>query len=166
MDGTSIDSNFVYFYTYNAFKAVYRTRGHDIQHLMSGMTQLFLLFKRMSFILTIIIGKNCLVALVRIPFVQALINDATLSASSDDVTGTSNSNGAIPIPRRQAVALLCAEAIVLTALGVYGVRKDEQAQMRAAQNDPMSDASGPQVESKNGKDEGDADVGDETKKSD
>ena len=39
--------------------------------------------------------------------------------------------------------MLCAEAIVLTALGVYGVRKDEEAQTRAAQNDLMSDAGEP-----------------------
>ena len=147
----------------NSFKAVYRTRGHDIQHLMSGMTQLFLLFKRMSFILTVIIGKNCLVALVRIPFVQALINDASASGARDNDASASNSNA--PMPRRQAVALLCAEAIVLTALGMYGVRKDEEAQGRAAQSDVVGDAGEQNGESNNEKTEIDAGAGGEQKKS-
>ena len=147
----------------NSFKAVYRTRGHDIQHLMSGMTQLFLLFKRMSFILTVIIGKNCLVALVRIPFVQALINDASASGARDNDASASNSNA--PMPRRQAVALLCAEAIVLTALGMYGVRKDEEAQGRAAQSDVVGDTGEQNGESNNEKTEIDAGAGGEQKKS-
>ena len=38
--------SFFLFQAKNAFKAVYRTSGSDISNLMGGMTQLFLLFKR------------------------------------------------------------------------------------------------------------------------
>ena len=54
---------------------------------------------------------------------------------------------------------------VLTALGMYGVRKDEEAQGRAAQSDVVGDAGEQNGESNNEKTEIDAGAGGEQKKS-
>jgi hypothetical protein len=41
-----------------SFKQIYSTEGSDIAHLMNAITQLFVMFKKMRFLLFGIIAKN------------------------------------------------------------------------------------------------------------
>ena len=124
--------SFFLFQAKNSFKAVYRTSGSDITNLMGGMTQLFLLFKRMHFVLTIVIGKSVAVALLHVPMIAALVRDL-ISGVGGGGGGGAAGEAEAPMSRPKVLGLLCLELAVLTGAGYYGVLQDEKSSSQEAQ---------------------------------
>jgi hypothetical protein len=60
---------------------VYRSSGQDITNLMNGIVALFHLFKRMKFVVTIIIAKSIAISISQMAFVKCVLFDSLMAFS-------------------------------------------------------------------------------------
>jgi hypothetical protein len=117
-----------------SFKQIYSTEGSDITHLMNSITHLFVMFKKMRFLLFGIIAKNVGLTAAR-----------SMGFGGDD---DAKDSGESPIPAMSSMTklfLLSIYAVGIVGLGIYGTGKDA-AQLVAEAEKHEAEAGGVKAE--------------------